>query len=475
MPTDAEIIGLSLEDLLAAIGRGAVSATETVQAYLDRAEEHADLGAFITLARDEALSAAADADRAHSAGAARGPLHGAPVALKDMIATRGLRTTAGSEVLGEWVPDEDAAVVARLRAAGAIVEGKTHTTEFSVWATGGHPRYRTPRNPWDVTRVPGGSSTGSAIAVAAGLAPVALGTDTGGSARIPAALCGVVGLKPTRGAISAAGVIPLSRSLDHVGILARTVRDAALVLAAVRTDRSPHDPLPARVDLRGARVGILELASAPDPDVAQALLDAQAVLADLGATLDATAVAALADAPELSSAIQYPELLAYHAAGLHARPEAYGRELRSGCEVGATIAPAEQARARAGARRLAAAVDCALSDRDALLLPTVGLGAPPIGQEEVQFDGCPQSVDLVLSEYTRAFNLTGHPAVSMPCGRTAEGLPIGLQLVGRRGQDVALLELAHAYERASAWHEDLPVHPQSALIHHQPARTPCST
>ncbi len=472
---DTEIVGLSLEGALAAIGGGEVSAAEVVRAYLDRAEDHEELGAFITLARGEALAAAAAADRARSAGEPCGPLHGAPIALKDMIATRGLRTTAGSEVLTEWMPAEDAAVVATLRGAGAIIEGKTHTTEFSVWATGGHRLYRTPRNPWDPSRVPGGSSTGSAIAVAAGLAPVALGTDTGGSVRIPAAVCGVIGLKPTRGALSTTGVIPLSRSLDHVGVLARTVRDAALVLAATRSDLAPPGPAPARVDLHGVRIGILELVSAPDAEVARVLGQAEAVLSGLGAALGSTSVPMLVDAPELSRAIQYPELLAYHQDGLRDRPYAYGPELRSGCALGARITPERQARARAGARRLTAAVDDALTRDDVLLLPTVGLGAPSIGQDEVSFDGRPQSVDAVLSEYTRAFNLTGHPAISVPCGRTAEGLPIGLQLVGRRGHDVALLEVAHAYERATPWHRDLPAQPAAISINQRPKGTACST
>jgi aspartyl-tRNA(Asn)/glutamyl-tRNA(Gln) amidotransferase subunit A len=472
--TASAIIGRSLEALAAALRDGSLSSTEVVGAYLERAAFYEDLGAFITLDREGALAAAEAADRARAAGAELGPLHGVPIALKDMIPTRDLRTTAGSEVLADWVPPADAAVVATLRAAGAVIQGKTHTTEFSVWATGGHPRYRTPRNPWDATRVPGGSSTGSAIAVAAGLTPAALGTDTGGSVRIPAAVCGVVGLKPSRGTISSDGVIPLSRSLDHVGILARGVRDVAAVLAAVRRDGRTA-AAPTRTDLRGARIGVLELDAAPDAEVAVALRAAESVLARLGAVLDPVSVPALADAPELSSAIQYPELLDYHRVGLDRRPEAYGTELRSGCAVGATITPDGHTRAHARAKDLARAVDEALVVHDALLLPAVGLGASPIGQDEVDFDGRRQSVDAVLSEYTRAFNLTGHPAISVPCGRTVEGLPIGLQLVGRAGRDDALLEIAHAYEQASRWHLDLPVQPAPVPPHPPTGSTSCST
>lgn len=469
------IVGMPLEDLLVALDRSELSATEVARAYLDRTTDHEGLGAFITLAGESALAAAEAADRARSEGAPLGPLHGVPIALKDMIATRGLRTTAGSRVLADWVPDADAAVVARLRAAGAIVQGKTHATEFSVWATGGHPLYLTPCNPWDTTRVPGGSSTGSAIAVAAGLTSVALGTDTGGSVRIPAAACGVVGLKPSHGTISAAGVIPLSRSLDDVGVIARTVRDAALVLGVAQADRIPPSPLPSRIDLHEVRIGVLEGLAVPHADVGRALRYAQVVLGDLGASLGPATIAELAEARELSTAIQYPELLAYHQAGLRDNPEAYGPDLRSGCELGATITPERQARARGGADRLRAAVDLALTEHDALLLPTVGLGAPTIGQEEVAFDGRRQAVNAVLSEYTRAFNLTGHPAVSVPCGRTARGLPIGMQLVGRRGGDAALLDLAHAYERATLWHKDLPVRSVAVPTNQRPKDTACST
>jgi aspartyl-tRNA(Asn)/glutamyl-tRNA(Gln) amidotransferase subunit A len=422
---------------------------EVAQAHLDRAAACGELGAFITLDREGALGAAAAADAALARGEALGPLHGVPIAVKDMLPTRGLRTTAGSEALHDWVPEEDAAAVASLRAAGAVILGKTHTTEFSVWATGTHARYRLPRNPWDRARVPGGSSTGSAIAVAAGLAPAALGTDTGGSVRIPAALCGVVGLKPTRDLVSTDGTIPLSRSLDHVGVIARRVRDVAAVLAAVRRDRRTP-PLPTRTDLRGVRVGRLAPVAPAHPEVADAVREAERVLAALGAQHAQASLPMLARALDLSEAIQYPELLAYHGPRLGERRQASGSGLSEGFAAGAVISPSRHTRAKEESVVLARAADRVLADHDVLLLPTVGIPAPRIGETHVQFDGHRQAVDAVLSEYTRAFNLTGHPAISVPCGRTAGGLPIGLQLVARHGGDDALLEIAHAYEQAAA-------------------------
>jgi aspartyl-tRNA(Asn)/glutamyl-tRNA(Gln) amidotransferase subunit A len=446
-----ELTDCSLEELVKLLGQRSVRAVEVVRAHLERAAAHEALGAFITLDAEGALAAAANADEALAAGRPPKALHAVPMAVKDMIATRGLVTTGGSEALHDWVPTQDAAVVAAVRDAGGIVLGKTHTTEFAVWATGGHPRYSTARNPWDPSRVPGGSSTGSAIAVAAGLAPAALGTDTGGSSRIPAALCGVVGFKPTRGAVSTAGVIPLSPSLDHIGVLANTVRDVAAVFRVIRNDRPTRRP-PERLDLKEVRIGVLTPSSEPHGDVKTALDEACVVLRRLGAELRSASVPDLDDAYELSRAIQYPELSAYHEAGVRERPEAYGEGLRRGFAEGAAVTATSRARALNGIAVLRTRLDEALVMHEVLVLPTVGFGAPRIGQDEIRFGGRRQAVSTALSEYTRAFNVSGHPAVSVPCGFTQDGLPIGMQLVGRGGGDYALLEIAHAYEQASGWH-----------------------
>ena len=298
MPPD-ELTRLSIADAGEQLRRRALSPVELTRAYLDRIQRlDGDLLAYITVLPGEALAAAAAAEHEIARGHYRGPLHGIPIALKDLILTRGIRTTCGSRILRDWVPEADATVVTHLTAAGAILLGKLNLHEFAYGPTGVNPHYGTPRNPWDRQRIPGGSSSGSAVAVAAGLCAGALGTDTGGSVRIPAALCGLVGLKPTYGRVSRAGIIPLAWSLDHAGPLTRTVTDAALLLQCL-AGPDPFDPSTAAVpvpdyrsamqgDIRGLHLGLPKdlFFERLDAEVRAAALAAAKSLEDLGASLE---------------------------------------------------------------------------------------------------------------------------------------------------------------------------------------------
>jgi aspartyl-tRNA(Asn)/glutamyl-tRNA(Gln) amidotransferase subunit A len=398
-----------------------------------------------------AVGAARRAEREIRQGRVRGPLHGVPVAVKDVIATAGLRTTAGSWVLRDWIPGRDAAVVAALRNAGAVILGKTHTTEFAVWGTGGHPMYRLPRNPWDPCRVPGGSSTGSGIATAARLAAAAIGTDTGGSTRIPASFCGVVGLKPTRATLSTEGVIPLSPSYDHVGVMARSAADVAAVLEAVGTPPDRRRTVSMPTDLQGVRIGTLTSDAQPDQDVATAVSEVGVVFARLGASLSDVVIPSMSHAAAISRAVQHTELLAYHQRGIRRRPQEYGSDVIAACHIGEAITPVEFVRAQRAGSALTREVDAALRGVDAFLSPTVGFTAPVIGEESIHLDGRLQNVNTAISGYTRLYNITGHPALSVPCGFDSAGLPIGLQLIGRHGRDQELLRIGSTYERATGW------------------------
>jgi aspartyl-tRNA(Asn)/glutamyl-tRNA(Gln) amidotransferase subunit A len=461
VPTD-ELTRLSIAEAGEQLRRRALSPVELTRAYLERIQrQDGDAHAYITVLSAEALAAAAAAEQEIARGGYRGPLHGIPIALKDLIMTRGVRTTCGSRILSAWVPDADAAVATRLREAGAILLGKLNMHEFAYGPTGVNPHYGTPRNPWDRTRMPGGSSSGSGVAVAARLAAGALGTDTGGSVRIPASLCGIVGLKPTYGRVSRTGVIPLAWSLDHVGPMTRTVADAALLLQAL-AGRDPADPSTVDVPVpdyrraledgvRGLRLGLPQdvFFRHLDPEVRAAIQDAARSLQGLGASVEEVRLPRIPHAGPASFAIIATEATAYHEPYLKSRAAEYGADVRARLTTGQFVLATQYLKAQRARQVIRADVDAALTDVHALLVPTTPIPAPTLAAREVTVDGVTEDVRWWLIRCTRPINVTGHPALSVPCGFTAGGLPIGLQLVGRHFDEAALLRIGHALEAVS--------------------------
>ncbi|MFI5340215.1 MAG: amidase [Candidatus Methylomirabilales bacterium] len=457
-----ELTRLSIAEAGEQIRRRALSPVELTRAYLDRIQrQDGDRLVYITVLQAQALAAANAAEQEIARGGYRGPLHGIPIALKDLVMTRGIRTTCGSRILREWVPDADATVATRLIAAGAILLGKLNMHEFAYGPTGVNPHYGTPKNPWDHARMPGGSSSGSGVAVAAGLTAGALGTDTGGSVRIPASLCGIVGLKPTYGRVSRAGVIPLAWSLDHVGPMTRTVADAALLLQAM-AGRDPADPSTADVPvpdyrraleggIRGLRLGLAKdlFFERVDPEVRAAVLGAAGSLEALGASVEEVPLPKIPHAGPASFAIIAAEATAYHEPYLKSRAAEYGADVRARLTSGQFVLATQYLKAQRARQVIRAEMDAALRQVHALFFPTTPIPAPPLEAHEVTVDGLTEDVRWWLVRCTRPINVTGHPALSVPCGFTVDGLPIGLQLVGRYFDEATLLRIGHAYEAVS--------------------------
>ena len=467
----AELCWTPAADLARMIAEKEVSPVEVVRAHLDRvAALDGKLRAFITVCAEPALEAARAAEARVLAGDPLGPLHGVPYGPKDLYATKGIRTTGGSTILGDFVPEADATVVARLAAAGMIVLGKLNMHEFAYGPEGLNGHYGDVWNPWDAGthRVAGGSSSGSGAAVAAGVCPAALGSDTGGSIRIPASLSGITGIKPTYGRVSRSGVLPLAWSMDHCGPMARTARDCALLLGAM----AGYDPADASTsvlpvpdyaaaltgDVKGLRVGVLRahFTDVAAPEVRQAVEAAAKALEQAGATLDAVNLDDVALVPAASFAIVAAEALAYHAPWLRTRSGDYQPDVRERLRAGVVVSAAHYLRAQALRARVRAAVDRALARRDVLLAPATPIAAPALGQQEARLGDGPSDVRSALIRFTRPFNFTGHPAVSLPCGFTPAGLPVGLQLVGRPFDEAMVLRAADAYQRLTDWHTRRP-------------------
>jgi aspartyl-tRNA(Asn)/glutamyl-tRNA(Gln) amidotransferase subunit A len=470
-----DLTALSIAEAGALIVRRQVSPVELTDAYLAQLErQNPLLNAYVTVTGDAAREEARAAEREIGSGTYRGPLHGIPIALKDLYDTKGVRTAAGSKILWDRVPDEDSAVTTLLRAAGAISLGKTNTHEFAYGVTTNNPHFGATRNPWNPDCIPGGSSGGSGAAVAAGMAAMAMGSDTGGSIRIPAALCGTVGLKATHGRVSTAGVIPLSWTLDHAGPLTRTVEDAALVLNAI-AGYDPNDAMtvPMPVDdytrdlaagVRGLRLGVPRAGffEAIDPEVARAVEEAIGVYRTLGATVEDMDGTALWNARQAVSDIMLADARHYHAAWLRDRPEEYGEDVRDRL-MRRTDMSADEFIAAMRVRAAVTAETARLMTRyDGLLLPTTRIPAPPIAGQTIIIDGQEVFAPNILTSNTNPFNLPGMPALSLPCGFTATGLPIGLQVVTRRWDEVTALRIAAAYERATDWHTRRPAMAESA-------------
>jgi aspartyl-tRNA(Asn)/glutamyl-tRNA(Gln) amidotransferase subunit A len=448
------LAGLSRELLARSL-----SPVEVVRALLGRIE--ADVtNSFITVMGERALERASWAEREILAGRYRGPLHGVPVALKDIIYTRGIRTTMGSALYSGHVPDHSATVARKLEEAGYVLIGKTNTHEFAYGPTGDRSHFGPTRNPHDARSITGGSSGGSGAAVAANLCYGALGSDTGGSIRIPAALCGTVGMKPTFGRVSKSGVFPLSWSLDHVGPITRTVEDNALMLNVL----AGHDPedhysvdWPAedfardlRRGLRGAAIGLPRsfYFDHVDEEVGARVREAVEVFRSLGAQVREVEIPNLVDTLHAHRLILGAEAYAVHEERLENEPETFGEEVSERLMDGARPRAYRYANARRRGVLATDEFDHALHGVDVLLTPTLPIVATEIGQREVNIGDYDESIRSALTRFTGPTDLTGHPSLSIPCGTTASGLPVGLQLIGRHFDEATLYRFGQAYEEA---------------------------
>jgi aspartyl-tRNA(Asn)/glutamyl-tRNA(Gln) amidotransferase subunit A len=421
-------------------------------------QRNSECHAYLTIGIEQARASALAIDAGMSL-ARSSPLGGVPYACKDLIETRGLRTTCGSRALEDWQPSQDAAVVERLAAAGGILIGKTNLHEFAYGATGVNPHFGTPPNPWDHNRLAGGSSSGSAVAVAEGLASFALGTDTGGSVRVPAALCGIIGLKPTYGLISRVGVIPFCWTLDHVGILALSVNDIATVLQVLagydaRDSSSVDLPVPdylseLETGIRGQRVGVPRqfFFESADPEILEATQHAINIMRRLGARVTEIDMPDLAQSRTVSLLIQLPEALSYHRRYLPQKALLYGADLRAGLALAQFILAEHYVQAKRMIEFYRQAIATIFDEVDLLVTPTCPIVAPEIGATEITIGGTKEVIGNALTRYTSLFNMTGHPAVSLPSGLHSLGLPMAVQLVGRPFAEAELLRVARALER----------------------------
>ena len=458
--TPTELTRLTLAQAMQSVRRKAISPVELVQAFVDRIERlNPTLNAFITVTAEQALQQARQAEAEIQRGQWRGPLHGMPLALKDLIDTAGVATTAASAVFKDRVPSADAEVVRRLKAAGAVLLGKLNMHEFAYGGTSVPSHFGAVHNPWDPTRIAGGSSGGSAAAVAAGLCLGALGSDTAASIRQPAAYCGVVGLKPTYGRVSTRGVIPLSWSLDHIGPLCRSAQDAALVLEAIAgfdpleptsADR-PTDRYADAIDASAAslRIGIIRRPYFEDldPDMEAAVDAAIAVLARLSAGVREVELPYVNILMTIASAEAY----AFHQPHFSHTPQLYQPMTRQRLEQARGISAADYINARRQMQRLRWTADSAFSGVDLLVTPTTAIA--PISIESGYRDPRlpPDGVPVEIRN-THMFDVLGLPAISVPCGFTREGMPIGLQIAGPAFSESRVLALAHAYQQLTDWH-----------------------
>jgi aspartyl-tRNA(Asn)/glutamyl-tRNA(Gln) amidotransferase subunit A len=451
---------LTIAELAPKIKSREVSPVEVTRAILDRIEKYdSKLHSYITLLPERAIGAAYAAEKAISSGVYLGPLHGVPIALKDLFDTEGIRTTAGSESRKDHLPGQTATAAARLAEAGTILLGKLNMMEFAYGGSGVNPYFGTARTPWDVSRVAGGSSSGSGSAVAAGLATAALGTDTGGSVRIPASLCGIVGLKPTYGRVSTFGVVPLSWTLDSVGPMTRCVEDAAIMFKAIVGPDS-HDPTtlhqppfeipPLTGDVRGMSLGVPKewFYDDLDPDVAKAVPEAINMLAKIGASTVEVEMPHLSDEAIRRSTIVPAEAFTYHEEVLSRRPEQFGPVVRGRIEAGMGVTATQYIRALQARQQLMREARLRMAHIDALVTPTTRIPSLRVEENEERM--------TELIHNTWPVNWMGLSAITVPCGFTSGGLPVSLQIIGKPYDEGAILQIAYAYEHNTDWHRRRP-------------------
>lgn len=464
----AELTNLSIAELAPLLSSGELSPVELLDAYADRIEKWgARVNCFITLTLDAARQAAAEAERAIRAGEYLGPLHGIPFVVKDAIETAGVRTTAGSRLLLDHIPKRDAACVASLKAHGAVMVAKASCHEFSYGVTNDTPHWGPVRNPWKLDRIAGGSSGGSAAAVAARFVPAALGTDTGGSIRIPAAACGVAGIKPTYGLVPRDGVIPQAWSLDHVGPIAKTARDLGLLLAALSSGHGAASSaagavrdLPSGTEpLKGFRFAVpTNVGMDAAPDVKSAFDAALRTLADLGASIDELAVPDVEQAHAAWLAIVLAETTAYHWDRMHApgAAEQMGQDVLTYLEAGKHVSAVQYLRGQQVRQKWLRQMTDLMSRYDALVTPSAPTVAPRLKADEVLIGNRLVSVRDALVGHLWIANFLGFPAMSIPCGFGEDGLPVSLMLMGKPFSEARLIEAGTAYEDATQWWRQQP-------------------
>ena len=439
-----DVMTRSIADLAPRLKAGTASPVDLTRECLERAASLRELNAFTALRDAEAMQEAHEAEREIRAGAYRGPLHGIPVAIKDLVDVAGMPTTSGS-ALPAPMATSDAPSVRRLREAGAVIIGKTNLHEFAFGTTSDETAFGPVRNPRDPSRSAGGSSGGSGAALAAGICLGAIGTDTGGSIRIPAAACGIVGLKPTLGELSCEGVVPLSSTLDHIGPMGLSVSDVGMLFQALKG-----------LTVRGiaAAGGKLTFAipggylmQPLDPDVRAMMQRIEQALRMSGHTIVTVEIARAEWTPDVYLHIVLPEAAAFHARTLDTHGDLYSPGVRLRLEMGRYVLAEDYVRAMRLRQMLTQAVDRALGGCDALLLPGMAIPAPPLGATTVEVGGVAQPVRAAMLKLTQLFNMTGHPAIVLPGGTGADGLPRAVQLVGHRGRTERLLDVAAAVER----------------------------
>jgi aspartyl-tRNA(Asn)/glutamyl-tRNA(Gln) amidotransferase subunit A len=465
-----DLTTLTMTDVVRSITRRERSTVEVTTAALDRIKQLNDkLRALITVVDQPALQRAEELDRlAIRRNVARMPLLGVPIVIKDSFWTRGIRTTAGSKILADFVPTEDASVVERLTKAGAIIVGKGSLHEFAYGFTNRNPHHGDCRNPWDTTRIPGGSSGGNAVALATGMALGAVGGDTGGSIRLPAGLCSVVGLKVTYGRVSRYGGIPLSWSLDTVGPMTRTVADAARMLNAMAghdskdpsTRQGPVPDYAAELggDLKGLRVGVPHdrFLEAVDPEVGAAMQAALGALKQVGATLVDVKFPPLDAVIGAHRAVLFSEASAAHETMVRERGDELSDDVRPLLQAGLFLTSAHYLAGRQTRLKTIAEYRALWKDFDVLVTPASPIPAPTIGETTTRLDGKDTPLVRAFLDLTCPFNLTGQPGLVVPAGLMRAGMPIGMQLVGRPWDEGTLLRVGSAFERATEWHRKRP-------------------
>ena len=458
----SELPFLSAGDLSRLIQSKEVSPVEATEAYLDRiASLDHRFNSYLTVMREQALADAQQAEEDIASGQHKGPMHGVPVAVKDQFWSKGVRSTGGSRILADFVPDEDATVIANLRKAGAVVLGKTNMTEFAI--TGFSHRYATPRNPWNTDSYTGGSSSGSGAATAAYLCATSLGEDTGGSIRFPATWCGLVGLRPSWGLVSRYGVMRGVWSMDTVGPISRTVEDAAITLGAI-AGHDPKDrysstgPVPdyrqaLGGDLNGLTIGVITQFMESDlvePKVRQTVSDSFATLGELGATVEEVSVPLSMDAGVASAVLLAVEPALAQQDWIKDQLQDYGHDVRILLLTGSLLPAQAYYKAQKLRTMLRQQVLDFLEKYDVLVLPTSGKGAQPLEQDPPITSK--ETASRLAFLFTRIFNLASCPAMSVPCGFDDRGMPVGLQIGARPGAEETIFKVAHAYEQATAWH-----------------------
>ena len=458
----------SIPDVAKLIRSKAISPVELVQAHLERiAKFNPRTNSFITVMEEEALESAHIAEREIMGGHYRGILHGIPIALKDLFWTKGVKTTAGSKILADFLPQEDSSVGRHLQAAGAVCVGKTHMSEFALAGGGKNAHFGPGRNPWNLEHIAGGSSTGSASAVVAGLCCGAMGSDTGGSIRSPAAYSGVVGLKPTFGRVSRYGVVPVSSTLDHVGPLARTVEDVAVITQAIAGhDDKDSSTLPRSVPnylekldskLDGVVVGVADdpFLDFTHPEVRSAVVEAIGVLERLGCTIKELPLDILTEASQIGPVISKSEGACYHHDWIRDRFDDYGSWCQEFLAEGREISAVQYLRTIERCREITAEIEEVMQEVEIIVGPATPIPALRIDEDNVQVGDSEERFQR-LGGFTQAYNVTGQPAISVPCGFTSHGLPIGLQVAGRWWDEQTVLNVAYAFQLETEWHKHRP-------------------